>query len=55
MDRKILKELVIQKLSNDPKIYKSRHIDNQNNAEIMRKANQSYKEVIDFILSELEK
>jgi len=55
MDRKELKEQVIQKLSNDPRIYKSWHINNRNNAEVMRKANESYKEVVDFILSELEK
>jgi len=55
MERKELKEQVIQRLSNDPRIYKSRHIDNQNNSEVMKKANESYKEVIDFILVELEK
>jgi len=53
MDRKELKEQVIQKLSNDPRIYKSRNIDNKNNAEIIKKANESYKEVIDYILAEI--
>lgn len=55
MERKELKEQVIQKLSNDPRIYKSRHIDNKENVDVIRKANESYKEVIDFILWELEK
>ena len=50
-----LKEALIERLQNDPKIWRAEEMDYKDNAQVQRQAKEVYAEAITRICSELEK
>jgi len=50
-----LKEALIERLQNDPKIWRAEKLEYKDNAQVQRQAKEVYAEAISRICSELEK